>query len=147
MDMGKPENRHFLYAGFYEQEPWGVWSRGHYAAKILFHLPQKRDGKLVFRLVAHSSKLSPKRLKFYINGHRLGEYQFRGDARVKWEPEDFLLDLPERYLTGGIEKLKITCSEGTFVRSGFSRFFGFALKGFGWLSNEKYYKILEQGKK
>jgi hypothetical protein len=91
-------------------------------------------------MTTYNSRVSPKKVRFYINGHSLGEYQFKGDMREKSEPDHFVISLPARYLTGGLEELKIACSEGTFWGPGFSYFFGYVLVKFGWVSNETFQK-------
>jgi hypothetical protein len=141
LDMGKPENQHFLRSGFYIQEDWGAWSRGHYPAIILFHAPRKEDGRIFLSVIGYSSEISPKRLKFYINGHYLSQYELKKNARKKWEAENIALYVPSKYLTGQIEKLKITCSEGNYVGPGFSSFLGFGLSRFGWYSLETLRKF------
>lgn len=147
MDMGKPEYSHYLYAGFYPQENWGVWSRGHYPARILFHLPEKKEGKLIFQVAAHSSLVNPKQITLRLNGRLLGRYQFGNHSRFKWEPEYFVLDIPAGWLSGGLEQLTMTSSHGNFESAGFSRFYGFAFMQFGWLSNEDFAQMQQQAKK
>lgn len=144
LETGKPENSHFFHSGFFPQEPWGIWSRAHYPAIILFHIPEKKEGKLLFILAASSVQTSPKILRFKINGRFIGDYRFKNDSMEQRKTELCVVDVPAQYLTGGLEKLKITCSEGTFLGPGFSRFFGFALYKFGWVSNETFEQIRQQ---
>lgn len=137
-------NKHFLRSGFYGQENWGVWTRGRYPAVILFSLPQKMDGWLLFKVAAHSSPINPKKIKCYLNGNFIGEYKFKNDIKSGLKPESFALLVPANFLTGGLEKLKIKCSEGNYYGSGLSRFYGFGIYEFGWINQEKYNELFSK---
>jgi hypothetical protein len=141
LHMGKPENNRFLYSGFYPQEAWGTWTRANYPGVIYFRLPRKQDGHLVFVVKAPSSPLSPKKIKFLVNGHLAGEHEFKNNAWEAAQPDYVALSLPAASLSGEWEKLKITCSEGTFKGPGFSYFFGFALIQLGWFDDETFLRL------
>ena len=144
VEINKPENSHFLYSGFYPQESWGVWSKPHYPGIILFHIPEKKEGKLFFTLAASSVQTSPKILRFNLNGRFIGDYRFKNNSMEQREPELCVVDVPAQYLTGGLEKLKITCSEGTFQGPGVSRFYGFCMTRFWWVGNETFEQMRQK---
>ncbi len=105
-EMDKQLAFQWLYAGFYEQEWWGVWSQGVMPATLLLHLEQG-PGRLYINAMGTGSNYDPARYDVYLNGHHIDEELIHPNAFIDWKSETLSIPLKEKYLTGGIEHLRI----------------------------------------
>lgn len=140
-------NERFLYSGFYESGDWGVWTRGVFSSTVLFNVPEKQEGILILKMVVHGSPLYPKQIKIFVNENFVSDYIFKSRVLNSYQPENLAVTVPGKYLKGGVERLTFECSHANYIGSGFSRYYGFGLLEFGWLSKEKYNELVELSKK
>jgi hypothetical protein len=121
----------YLYSGFFDPEPWGVWSRGVFDGRLVFHLPEKRTGKLLLQVVAPTEKHWPSEIRFYLNGHLLGKHTASLENWQKFAPENVLLSVPADALNGDLERLEIHTGSG-HVPNGHGRYIGVGIVALGW---------------